>query len=152
MFIVLGTFDVQNGSVSIDGPNKVCFNCTFINGSDATGCQVEYRDINRTVLGNISINITDDYESSMCKIVTNTSIIDSVLFYDIESGGSVSTNMAALELNDIKYFHDIPIIQSTATVDNMVATSQVKMPVSSGSVSPTMSKPKVNTGIIIELF
>ena len=111
-----------------------------------------YRDINRIVLGNISINITDDYESSMCKIVTNTSIIDSVLFYDIESGGSVSTNMAALELNDIKYFHDIPIIQSTATVDNMVATSQVKMPVSSGSVSPTVSKPKDNTGIIIELF
>ncbi len=140
----IGTFDVQNGSVSIKGPNKVCFNCTFIDGSDASGCQVVYRDKNRYVLGNITIDRMYNYisESSQCH-VANTSIIDSVLLYDIESDGSVSTAMPAFELSSIKYFGNASI-RSNATVDS-TAASQVKMPTSS-LLSPTMTKPKVYTG------
>ena len=117
----------------------MCFNCIFIDGSNAIGCQV-LMVYNETDSRELNITRTDDYsESSGCiNDLTNTTIIDSVLFYDIESDGSVSSSMPALELFVSEFImYDVHSDQSIHSVVDSTPTSHVE--ITTTTASPTES-------------
>ncbi len=92
-----GTFDVQNSSFSIQN-GQICFHCIFATGSFNSGCYIEYKDSNNTVLGNIIIKQPN---TSNCTTIDVADNIATALVYDIEIDGRITTNEPAIELIDI---------------------------------------------------
>ncbi len=73
----------------------------------------------------------------------NTSIIDSVLFYDIESDGSISSTMPALRLSDSEFSVHVHVgDQSIHSVVDSTPTSHFE---TTTTAFPT--EPKLDSGI-----
>ena len=84
---LLGTFDVQNGSLEVIDSTigEVCFTCHFVTGSQSQGCYVEYKCLKTDFNGNITINSTSLGNSIAYECTTGVHrSMYNVTFYDMD--------------------------------------------------------------------
>ena len=92
-YIHLGTFNVQNLTITSPSNGEVCFKCIYISGiNDVPGC---YIILNSSQSGsNLSLTIIN--EDMKCKSIVETNLYH-ILVYDIESNGTTYTQQPAYE-------------------------------------------------------
>ena len=123
----------------------MCFNCIFINGSDAKGCQAVYN--NGSELGRVNISRIG-FGGSSCIYTTHSadSHIKSVLFYDVESDGTVSDTMPAIELTGLNITLSA---QLNVTIDSADVTSNDHLFEPTTTILPTSNS---DTGNLMKLL
>ena len=86
---IIGTFDVQEVNViENSSTGQVCFFCSFIDGTSAEGCFIQYTNIDTKLRGNLSISRTDITTQCVTGIISG---YYSISVFDIESDGTVYT-------------------------------------------------------------
>ena len=119
MTIYTGTFDVQRGDVVLQDSTtgRVCFTCTFVEGSQSLGCFIEYLCTRTEYNGQLNINRPLGSQN-VTKCIDGIYVCDyNISFYDIQHDGVVNYQ-PAYQL--IKYSIDEP---SPSTMSTSVKSS-----------------------------
>ena len=98
MFI--GTFDIQRAKYSIDSEGGACVECVLVPWTQAQGCHVELDCDNRDTTEQDFFTSGLTSVSGCLPSAPSTPTFCTLLFYDIEQDGSVSSK-PALTLDDV---------------------------------------------------
>ena len=101
MFVIAGTFDVQTtSSYSVSSEGMVCVECELVPGTQARGCRVELDCDNGNHVEQDFFTSSLPTASGCLPSASSASTFCTLLFYDIEEDGNVSSN-PALSLDDV---------------------------------------------------
>ena len=134
---MIGTFDVQRGSLMITNPTtgEVCFTCYFLEGSQSQGCYIEYNSlITDYYSGNITIVRTSVNTSTASKCVTGIYTSNyNVTFYDMDYNNVPYTTEYAIKLFNqlVTGLSPIPTLTTTSSVPFINILSSITNVISS---------------------
>ena len=140
--IYTGTFDVQRGDVVVQHSRtgRVCFTCTFIEGSQSLGCSIEYMCTRTECNGQLNINRPLGSQN-VTKCIGGIYTSDyNISFYDIEHGGVINYQ-PAYQL--IQYSID-GLSPSTMTMSSSVKLSSSSSQREATTIVPTSSEYPTN--------
>ena len=138
---LLGTFDVQNGSLEVidSTTGEICFTCHFVTESQSQGCYVEYKCHKTDFNGNVTINRTSVDANTASKCVTGIYTSNyNVTFYDMDYNNVPYTTEYAVKLINqlVTGLSSIPTLTTTSSVA-VINTLSSRTNVISSSSSPT---------------
>ena len=128
-FIIhLGTFNVQNLTITSPSNGEVCFECIYISGiNDVPGC---YINLTSSQSGS-NISLTINNEDMKCESISDTNLYH-ILVYDIESNGTTYTQQPAYETSTmITVTSTMITVTSTVISTNIIGTSTMTTVMSS---------------------
>ena len=143
MTIYTGTFDVQRGDVIVQDSTtgRVCFTCTFVEGSQSLGCSIVYLCTRTEYNGQHNINRPLGSQN-VTKCIDGIYVCDyNISFYDIEHDGVINYQ-SAYQLIQHSIDGLSPPIMSSSPLSSS-PSSQTSMTMSSTPTeSQTTGRPK----------